>query len=532
MEDNTGNFVITFPLKLEKHQSDIVDSRMEMLRRAHNVIVGTFNKRYAEMIKTKRWRETMSELFQSEKRTELVKLRKNFEKNSEDYIRISNEIDQLKGKVSTERKKELSTIQKEILKENEFSEWGIYGSKDHGVGWKQYNHYKKGGLYTNNVMKLCSNIWRAYEKLLFGNGKRVSFKKYGEHNIIQGASNLSAIVIKFDDKNIPFIHYSGTVIPLSFNHKKIYEVDALYNRNIVSSSIVRKQVRGKQKYYIQVTFKGRPFSKENQQIGTGNVGIDIGTQTIAVTSDTKVMLKELADRAPKYEDEARRLLRAMDRSRRASNPNNYNENGIIKHGIKLTWVSSKNYLKLKSKYEELCRRKSDIMTLQHNETANEIITQGNVFKVEKMSFAGLSKRATNTEKTEKGKFKTKKRFGKSIGNKAPSKLLSILKNKIVAKGGNYIEVNTTKCRASQYNHVTDDYKKKTLGQRFNYFVINDENVKAQRDLYSSLLIKNVNDDNETFNKEQINDEFPKFIKLHDEQIEKLKKTKNLSSMGV
>ena len=425
--ENIGNFVVTFEINVDKSQTDIIDKKLEVLRRMYNSIVGTFNSRHKEMIKTKRWRVMTSELFQSEKRTELHAQRKEFEKDSDDYNRITEEINLLKGKLSSERKKELTDTQKEILKENEFSEWGIYGTKGSGVGWKQYNHYKKCGIYSNNTMKLCSNIWRAYEKLLFGKGKRVSFKKYGELNTIQGANNKSAIVIRFDDNKKPYVVFDKLNIKIHFNPKKPYEFDAMYNRDIVCSTILRKQIRGKQKYYIQITFKGRPFSKENQQIGIGNVGIDIGTQTIAVTSDNSVMLKELANRTPKYEKEIRVLLRAMDRSRRSTNPQNYNDDGTIKRGIKLQWNVSKNYVKLKLKHKELARKKSEITTLQHNELSNEIISQGDVFKVEKMSFTSLTKRTKKTEVSEiTGKFKRKKRFGKSIGNKAPSKLLSIL----------------------------------------------------------------------------------------------------------
>ena len=531
MDETTGNFVVTFPITLEKYQSDIINSRLEMLRKANNVIIGTFNKRYKEMIKTKKWRETMSELFQSEKRSELFKQRKEVDKDSEEYIKLTEEIDSLKGKILPDRKKELVNIQKEILKNNEFNEWGIYGAKGSGIGWKQYNHYKKGGIYANNMMKLCSNIWRAYEKLLFGNGKKISFKKYGDINSIQGKNNKSAIVVKFNN-NIPFVYYDDMVIPIVFNSKKIYECDALYNRTIVSSSILRKQIRGKYKFYIQITFKGKPFSKENQLLGHGNVGIDIGIQTIAVASDTNVTLKELADRTPAYESKTRLLLRAMDRSRRSTNPNNYNADGTIKRGIKLNWIKSNNYHKLINKYKELLRKKSDILTLQHNELSNEILSQGNVFKVEKMSFAGLAKKTKETKKTDAGKFKNKKRFGKSIGNKAPAKLLSILKNKVTAKGGSYIEINTIKCKASQYNHITNENNKKTLSQRWNYFVEDNNTIKIQRDMYSSLLIKNVNDDKETYNIKQIEQDFPEFVKKHNEQIEKLKKSKNLSSIGV
>ena len=34
-----------------------------------------------------------------------------------------------------------------------------------------------------------------------------------------------------------------------------------------------------------------------------------------------------------------------------------------------------------------------------------------------MNFAGLQKRAKNTEKNDKGKYKKKKRFGKSLDNR-------------------------------------------------------------------------------------------------------------------
>ena len=49
-----------------------------------------------------------------------------------------------------------------------------------------------------------------------------------------------------------------------------------------------------------------------------------------------------------------------------------------------------------------------------------------------MNFKALAKRAKKTEKSKKtGRFKRKKRFGKSILNKAPSKVLTILDRKLL-----------------------------------------------------------------------------------------------------
>ena len=76
--------------------------------------------------------------------------------------------------------------------------------------------------------------------------------------------------------------------------------------------------------------------------GKGIVGCDIGTQTIAYTTETKVGLKNLAERGSCIEvneRKERRIYRAMDRSRRAMNPDNYNEDGTIKKGKK-QWILS------------------------------------------------------------------------------------------------------------------------------------------------------------------------------------------------
>jgi transposase len=53
------------------------------------------------------------------------------------------------------------------------------------------------------------------------------------------------------------------------------------------------------------------------------VGLDIGTQTIAIVSNVDVKLLEIADRVNNIEKEKRRILRYMDRSRRANNPDNF-----------------------------------------------------------------------------------------------------------------------------------------------------------------------------------------------------------------
>lgn len=95
--------------------------------------------------------------------------------------------------------------------------------------------------------------------------------------------------------------------------------------------IVRKFIRDRYKFYVQIVFKGTSplkIDKETgeikRKIGTGDVGIDIGTSTIAYCTEDELKILELADKVRDTSKEKRRLLRAIDRSKKATNPNNFN----------------------------------------------------------------------------------------------------------------------------------------------------------------------------------------------------------------
>ena len=56
------NFVVQFPLRTEKYQEDILDKRFEIGRQIYNSLVSIAQKRYKEMIKTKKYRNLLSQL--------------------------------------------------------------------------------------------------------------------------------------------------------------------------------------------------------------------------------------------------------------------------------------------------------------------------------------------------------------------------------------------------------------------------------------------------------------------------------------
>lgn len=269
-----------------------------------------------------------------------------------------------------------------------------------------------------------------------------------------------------------------------------------------------------------------------------NYNLDIGTQTIAITSQYDVKLLELAPEVSNIEKEKRILQRKLDRQRRANNPDNFNEDGTIKKGnridgrlTKLKWNKSNKYIKTKNKLREIQRKQASIRKQSHERLANHILNLGDKIYVEDMNYKGLQARAKETTINKKtGKYNKKKRFGKSLANKAPSMFLTILDNKLKYNGTQLYKIDTWSAKASQYNHVEDEYIKKDLSERWNNF----GDYKIQRDLYSAFVIMNIKDNLKEINRDLCIKTFDNFRKLHNKEISRIKnnRSKLISSMGV
>lgn len=485
-----SNFILQFRLRTELWQERIINKRMEAGRQIYNGLANIMLKRYNEMISTRNYRNLTNKLTGNKANDKSVW--KNIE-----ALRL----------------------------QNGFSEYNF-----HNEVIPMKKHFEKH-IDINTAQKIASNLWKSFDKMFHSNGKKIHFKKYGEMNSLEGKTKSVGIIFRRDKE---IISWKKLQIPVIIDHNNFYEMECL-NSEIAYCRIKRKIMKGKYHYYLQIVFKGEKPAKRRKSdgsfvhnVGAGDVGIDIGTSTIAYVSENEVHICELANRVQSIDCERALIQRKMDRSRRITNPDNFNPDGTPIKG-RHKWTRSRNYEKLKIKLEELYRKQSAVRKLQHEILANHILSLGSRFYVEKMNFSGLQRRSKKTEMNEKtGKYKRKKRFGKSIGNRAPSMLLSILKRKLGYFGIELTEINTIKARASQFNHIDNTYKKKKLSQRWN--IINGQ--KVQRDMYSAFLIMNINSDLETFNQEKCNIRFEKFLKLHNDEVRRLTGKKNLSSIAI
>lgn len=485
-----ANFILQFPLKTEKYQEDILDKRFEIGRQIYNSLVTVTQKHYKEMIKTKKYRNLMLQLSGDKKKDKTVW-------------------------------KQINDIRKQ---------YGMSEYSFHADVKKMQQHFSDN-IDSFTAQKIASGLWKSYNKLFYGNGEKIHYKKHGNFNSLEGKSNKTGIRFKDDT-----LLWKGLKIPAVIDYDNCYEYQAMQS-DISYCRVVRKYVRNKYKYYVQIVFKGNPpvkvdtgTGKIKHCIGQGDVGLDIGTSTIAYSSATDVKILELADKVQNIENQKRILLRKMDRSRKATNPNNYNEDGTVKKqgNKKVTWHKSNHYIEYQNELKELNRKQADVRKYQHECLANRIISLGDNIYVETMNFSKLAKKSAKTEKNKQGKFKRKKRFGKSIANRAPAMLLDIIDRKLSYHNRQLIKIDTWNAKASQFNHFDGTYHKKTLKQRWNDF----DGIKIQRDLYSAFLIMNISDDLKDFDTAKCNERFENFYRLHNLEVKRLAGHKNLSSIAI
>ena len=383
--------------------------------------------------------------------------------------------------------------------------FSAYDLEKFGTKTKNNSKFIGKHLGTHVCQKVSNRAFLAVQKLSFYKAKKVHFKPKGEFISLEGKNNKT------------FLRYSNgyalvgkRAFKCIINPKDLWLSYAL-NQRIKYCRLIHKTINGKDRFYIQLILEGIPFQK--YKIGQGETGLDIGPSTIAVVSETQVILKEFCDELVFLDKEKRRIQRLQDRRLRVSNPANYNANGTIKKGRKV-WVKSKRYMKTQVQMKEVERKLTETRKHLHGRDANLIITEAKTVKTEKLSYRAFQKI-----------------FGKSIGRRAPSAFIRLLERKLFYQGGKLIEFSTYKTKLSQTCHCGTIQKKKLSDRWHNCHC----GVKAQRDIYSAFLAQHVTL-KESLDYKTINEKWNQTKQLMDDEISRLreiKKTRRLNlSFGI
>lgn len=502
---STDTCCLTLPLKLEKWQEDRLAKRLELARQIYNTLVHAELKKLEQLKRSAPYREIQDRILK---------------------LDWSNQSDKAELR-------QLYKARDALLKTSGFTKYGFETDIKY-----YYKHFKDNIGSHVAAHGIAPQVWAAFEKVLFQkDGKKVHYKRYGEIASVQGSNRIG----KSGGGEIMFrrtyIEWKGLKMPLKLSPGNAYENEMLSYR-VKYVRLLRKPGKQKDRWYAQLVLEGKPAVKVNpatgemaHPVGSGAVGLDIGPQTLAYSAQSEAGLVELADQVQNIEQEKRRLQRKLDRSRRATNPDNYLDDGTIKRGVKLTHNKSKRYRKTQNQLKYLQHCQAETRKRQHIQLANHLLSLGDCFYVEKMVWPSLTHRAKETAISEKtGRIKRKKRFGKSIANKAPATLVGILRQKCESLGLPGVVDVPTSVRASQYNHQSGDYTQKSLSQRWNDM---PDGRRIQRDLYSAFLLQHYDPSTENFASDSLRRDYPQFVQYHHQVIQALSAMpKTPSSMGI
>lgn len=368
--------VVTLPLKTEPWQADRLGRIMESCRSIYNSMLGILLKRYRRMRNDPRYRRC------------------------NDIIRACYESGDMKSRKSDEYRAAVDERNR-IFKEYGFTEFDFTN-----LGTEIYGHYKENVSSMMKNRSVAKPLWNAFSDFFYKNGKQVHFKKKDEWNSVSTDGKSGLRLVNRDNKTLltgtaaePMWLYVGTRSGKSMQIPVILPEKDEWKREMVCRPIrvvrvIRKKVRGTDKYYLQLTVEGGSAPKLDRQgvekhpIGQGKVGVYIDSGSVTIATQTETRTFPLNTGNEDLEKEKAELMRFLEASRRASNPENFYPSGAIRRrsrqqGKKAarTWNYSNHYKAARAKLADLYRVEAENRRLERTRIANEILGYGNEFTI-------------------------------------------------------------------------------------------------------------------------------------------------------
>lgn len=543
-----SNHVLTLEADMPIAMKYIVFHLSDLIRQAGNRLVASINGSLREMKRTKAYKKLAKEYASTSDKKRKKELGKQFDEMHEKYCLT-------KGRC--------------IKEMQEYA--------------KEFN--------IPSVMALvkAEDIWTGLDKVIHSNGKTLHFKDFTELPALSAKEITRCIVLHYDEEGIWFSFVSrgktfrfralpgdrfiqdelarleeylkaelemrkklGKTGRINVNDRDLQdERDAVAEYVSTGNarglfrpcyvSLVPERIRGKHCVFIQITIEGLPVQKLDRNgmprhiwATSGRVGCDIGAQTAATYDGKEADLRNLGERGPAiwdYEADERRILRALDRSRRAMNPEYYNKDGTIKKGKK-QWKKSKRYMRL-MKWLCIIRRRNRLNRMYANyEYANYLRERYAVFITEPKNSAKIAKKTMTATKNEKtGRFNRRSRCGHSIQTRCPGQFQAKVKQLFESTGGIYREVDGTKFRASQFDPTTGKYTKHEAGERM--IKLGNGDKALQRDMLSAFNLYWSDDTYSMIDEKSAMAGYEAFRRANDRAVEMIRKSgRKVANSGI
>ncbi|MEM7578776.1 MAG: transposase [Cyanobacteria bacterium P01_A01_bin.80] len=369
-------------------------------------------------------------------------------------------------------KKERQDLFNKVREQYRFSDYGL---KTFATETANHSKWISNKLGAHEKQTIGTRAFKAVDKILFRQAKKVRFKVTTRFKSIEGQSNATGI--RFVNNQVlwkkliikPIIDWTNPVVLHGLNSPVKY------------CRILWRNLNGKKRWFVQLINQGLPYKKPQNYVTDGTIGLDLNISNVAFVGDNYAGLLPIASKIPTFEREIKALQRKMQRSQRMHNPGNFEpdfdkrvgnkivrKKGKVKKGKK-QWIKTRKYRRIQAKKAELERRKSAYGKSQNRRLVNEILRHGNRIKTERVSVKGWQKR-----------------YGKAISAKSPGFFQSELACKAESAGGKFIKFSTQTTALSQ-THLDGSRIKKSLSERVHKDVTGIKPM--HRDLFSAYLAR-------------------------------------------
>ena len=400
----------------------------------------------------------------------------------------------------------------ELRKAYSLTEYGLSAhlSQQRRKPGSPYQQFNSG-----EIQVIAGQAMKALEKVLFYEIKphKVRFRSKFDLDVsFRNRVNTTGTRLEPSDRKDMayrlYIHKASTFVDIpvkAFN--KYQQMSLMRSEKIKYVQIIRKTIRGKRVYYLQIVCQGFPQSKVSK--GEGVVGIDPGISTVAFASPSEVALVDLV---PTTITRKEKLLKQLDRkiehSQRVNNPECYEENGTIKKGARFKRPSNRQ-IRLRNRRRKVYRALTEERKKLQGQLVGRLVSQASSIRIEELGVKGLQKRSRDIRINPKtNRPFSKKRFGKAIFRAAPSGFRTALETRAFQLGIDVEVISPKDVKPSQYNHITQTFEKKPLSTRV--YDLSEQYTGVQRDLYSAFLIGHIEKGH--YQQAQLHQDFPDFYR--------------------
>jgi hypothetical protein len=423
-------FVLELPLLLGDDELRLIEKRLEFARNIYNATLGTALGRIDQRRQDKRWKEALA----------------------------------------LPRGEESKALFKAVCDDFPLSDFECQKIA--------VQHAKKSGrskvLYSAQIERIGTRVWKAVDEWLQ--------KKHGKPRFKSKRKGLHSVECKKADAGVVFDKETKQLFWLKRAFRVITDPNDAYQQEALSrlgtkkehckgikyNRLVRRDVKGRTRIYLQIVCEGNPPIRHAFSGKENLMAIDPSLQAVNCYSPEFAGRLAIAPHSELHLNDIRRLQRKLDRSRRVTNPECFNEDGTFKKGAKLKKFS-KNYQKTQMQLQEVKRKEAVLRKCEHGESINLLLSFAGTIRIEKNSYKAFQMA----------------RFGKTLAKAGMGNWVTRLKSKAESAGLKVIEVSPKKLKFSQYEPASDSFHKKPLGQR--WIRLDDQNL-IHRDTLSAIEI--------------------------------------------